>query len=135
MAYGSWLMAQGSWLTAQGSRLRAYGSWGVGICLVLAYAVTARAQASHWATSVTLWEHAARVVPGNYIAYENLGQAFRERGELDAALESYKTALTVVPPRSPALEAMIRNDLGLVLTRHGRSAEARSQFETSVRLK
>jgi tetratricopeptide (TPR) repeat protein len=120
--------------TAQGLWLRAQGLWLMGSCLVVVFAVTARAQAVHWADSLTLWQHAARVVPDNYIAYENMGQALRERGQLEDALESYKKALTVVPSHSPALEAMIRNDLGLVLTRQGKSAEALPQFDAAIRL-
>ncbi|HYT73905.1 MAG TPA: tetratricopeptide repeat protein [Vicinamibacterales bacterium] len=122
------------WPTADGSQLMARGLRLMAVSLVVGFAVTARAQAAHWADSLTLWQHAARVVPDNYIAYENMGQALRERGQLEDALESYKKALTMIPSHSPALEAMIRNDLGLVLTRQGKSEEALPQFDAAIRL-
>ena len=121
-------------------RLGALGSWGFGwlmsaaVTIVVASAITARAQVAHWEDSVTLWEHGARVNPDNYIAHENLGQALRERGHLEEALASYKRALEHAPSRSPGYQAVIHNSLGLVLTREGKTADARDHFAAAVRL-
>jgi protein O-mannosyl-transferase len=109
----------------------------VGLAVAAVVAVTActaaaRAQTSHWRTSVDLWRHAARVTPANYIAYENLGQALRERGELEESRAMYEHALTVAPAHSPAYVAVIQNSLGLVLTRQGRQEDARARFEAAV---
>ena len=92
--------------------------------LVIVWAVAARAQAAHWSDSVALWQHATRVTPDSYIAFENLGQALRERGELDAAATNYQQALALAPAGSPAYQAVIHNSLGLVLTRQGRNEAA-----------
>ena len=102
------------------------------IAIVAACAIVARAQAAHWENSLTLWEHAARVTPDSYIAHENLGQALRERGRLDEARRSYERALALAPARSPAYAAVIRNSIGLVLTRQGRVGDAREQFAAAV---
>jgi len=96
-------------------------------------AVTARAQAAHWRTSVDLWRHGARAVTGNYIAYENLAQALRERGELEESLTMYERALSIAPSHSPAYVAVVQNSLGLVLTRQGRHDAARARFEAAVK--
>lgn len=100
---------------------------------VAACTAAARAQTFHWRTSIDLWRHAARVTSDNYIAYENLGQALRERGELDESRAMYERALTVAPSHSPAYVAVVQNSLGLVLTRQGRQDEARARFEAAVR--
>ena len=48
-----------------------------GIAVVVASAVAAHAQVAHWENSLTLWEHATRVTPDSYIAYQNfLGMLF-----------------------------------------------------------
>ena len=101
--------------------------------LVIVWTVAARAQAAHWENSLTLWEHAARVTPGSYIAHENLGQALRERGRLDEALASYERARSLAPAHSPGYLAVIDNSIGLVLTRQGRTGEARDRFAAAVR--
>ena len=102
--------------------------------LVVACAIAARAQAAHWEDSVTLWQHATRVTPESYIAHENLGQALRERGQLDEAEASYERAIVHAPPRSPAYLAVIHNSLGMVLTRKDQPRQALEHFAAAVRL-
>jgi protein O-mannosyl-transferase len=111
------------------------GSWlpATALALVAACAIAARAQAAHWEDSVMLWQHATRVTPESYIAHENLGQALRERGQLDEAKASYERALEHAPSRSPGYVAMIQNSLGMVLTRQGKTADALEQFSAAVR--
>jgi Tfp pilus assembly protein PilF len=110
------------------------GSWLMGALIVAACAVTAHAQVEHWSDSVALWQHAARVTEGNYIAYENTGQALRERGQLEEAKANYEAALRLAPGHSPGYEAIIHNSLGLVLVRQGRPDEALPHFAQAVRL-
>jgi Tfp pilus assembly protein PilF len=102
--------------------------------VVVAAAWVARAQAMTWSDSVTLWQHAAAVTSGNYIAYENMAQAQRERGELTRSEANYRTALTLAPAHSPGYEAIIHNSLGMVLDRQGKPDEARQHFADAVRL-
>jgi tetratricopeptide (TPR) repeat protein len=104
------------------------------ILLIAVCTVTARAQVEHWSDSVALWEHGTRVTPDSYIAFENLGQALRERGQLEEATVNYRRALALSPAGSPAYQAVIHNSLGLVLTRQGRPADAMPEFDAAVRL-
>jgi Flp pilus assembly protein TadD len=106
----------------------------LGLLGLLVYASVARAQVMTWADSETLWRHAVAAVPRNYIAYQKLGQALRDRNQLDEALENLRLALANAPPHSPAFEAMVRDDLGLVLNRHGRPDDAAREFDAAVRL-
>ena len=102
------------------------------VAVVMVLTVTARAQTMHWATSLTLWEHAARVTPNSYIAHENLGQALRERGRLDEAAASYRRALEHAPANSPNYIAVIHNSLGIVATRQGNTDAALRHFQEAV---
>ena len=102
--------------------------------LVIGAAWMARAQAATWADSVTLWRHAAAVTERNYIAYENMGQAQREKGLLAEAEANYRKALDLAPAHSPGYEAVIHNSLAMVLEREGRTEEAHQHFEAAVRL-
>ena len=109
-----------------------FGLRAAALALVIACAIVARGQAAHWQSSLTLWEHAARVTPASYIAHENLGQALRELGRLDESRASYERARTLAPAHSPGYVAVIDNSLGLVLTRQGRIGEARESFAAAV---
>ena len=102
--------------------------------LVIAAAWMARAQAATWADSVTLWRHAAAVTERNYIAYENMGQALREKGQLAEAEANYRKALELAPAHSPGYEAVIHNSLAMVLERESKAEEAREHFDAAVRL-
>ena len=106
---------------------------GAALVIICALAVAARAQVAHWSDSLSLWQHAARVTEGNYVAYEKLGEAFRDRGQLEDARDNYARAMTLAPPGSPKYAAIICNNLGLILTRQGRPDEAAAQFAAAVR--
>ena len=106
----------------------------IGVALVLACAVTAKAQVRTWADSQTLWRHAISVTSGNYIAYEKLGDAQRDLGVLDDARRNYEQAITLAPPNSPKYLAIIYNSLGIVAEQQGRAADALASFERAAPL-
>ena len=102
--------------------------------IVLAAAWGARAQAATWSDSFALWQHAAVVTDRNYVAYEKLADAQRERGLFADAEANYRVALSLAPARSPRYEAVVHNSLGIVLGREGKADEAREHFAAAVRL-
>jgi tetratricopeptide (TPR) repeat protein len=106
----------------------------VSLTLIAASALTARVQAGYWVDSLTLWQHAAQVTDGNYVAYEKMGEAFRDRGQFDQAAANYEQSLRLAPPGSPVYDATIQNSLGLVRIRQGRADEAAAHFAEAVRL-
>jgi tetratricopeptide (TPR) repeat protein len=113
---------------------RRRGLLAASLILVGAAATMAFAQTSQWADSVTLWRHATRATPDSYIAFENLGQALRERGQFDESVANYRQALVLAPAGSPAYRAVIHNSLGLVLTRQGRDDAAANEYVAAARL-
>lgn len=114
--------------------LRARAAAALGIAIVVVCAAVAHAQASYWVDSTTLWRHAAAVTDDNYMAYEKLGEAYRDRGQYEDAMTNYQRAIELAPPGSPAHVATIENNLGLVLTRSGKPDEAEAHFAAAERL-
>jgi tetratricopeptide (TPR) repeat protein len=106
----------------------------VSALLVVLCVPVARAQTATWHDSVTLWQHAIDETSGNYQAYEKLGEARRDRGELEEARLDYEKALAFAPPDSPVYAATVHSNLGVVLERLGRSSEAVQEYTTAVAL-
>jgi tetratricopeptide (TPR) repeat protein len=98
------------------------------VLVVAACAVTTRAQVTHWRSSIDLWRHAVRAVPGNYRAHTNLGHALEEAGRLDEAIAEYREATRIRPGYGEAL-----NYLGSALLDSGRPDEALQVLEEAVR--
>ena len=131
------LIAAAWWVVTEVGRRAALGAstyGAIAVVLVLAYAVPARAQVDTWSDGLTLWRHAIAVVPGNYVAYQNLGEALRDRGRFEEALASARQAFAYMPPNSPLFAGMLHNDVGLVLARQDKTAEAAREFSEAVRL-
>lgn len=103
------------------------------VVVIAAYAMAARAQVQYWSDSVALWQRVQSVTPDYYLSYENLGQALRDRNQLDAARVSYEKAIALVPSGAAA-EAPLYNSFGLVLSYQGRTRESIVPFEKAVAL-
>jgi tetratricopeptide (TPR) repeat protein len=115
-------------------RLAAAPKWIAAIAVVLACAAAARVQVYAWANSTTLWEHAIAATPPNSIAYEKLGDAVRERGDVARAEKLYRTALGITAPTDVGDRAITLNSLGLVLFDQGKLEDASRSFSEAVRL-
>lgn len=68
---------------------------------------------------VTLWTDVVTKSPKNYRGHFNLGNAFRDQGDLKKAIESYSRALQIHPNFT-----MAEDNLGVVLIQEGRLEEA-----------
>ena len=134
-------------------------------CVVLvAFAVTAHAQAGYWQSSRTLFERTLAVTRANSIMHNNLGVVLVREGRFDEALAQYNAALVINPDypdahanaahelmrqgrfadalphlaRALALaphHAQALGDLGTLLAAEGRLDEARARLEESLLLK
>lgn len=58
-------------------------------------------QVSYWRNSVTLFEHALKIIPENYIALNNLGQFYITNGAYDKGLAYMNSAIQVKPKFGP----------------------------------
>ncbi|HET7784869.1 MAG TPA: tetratricopeptide repeat protein [Myxococcales bacterium] len=98
--------------------------------LVLAGAVVARAQVAVWRNSTTLFQHAIDAVPGNWLAYKNLGVEQFQADDTAAAAASFATALRL-RPEDPDLWA----DVGTCQMLLGRFEESAASLRQALRMK
>ena len=95
-------------------------------------ALVASAQVRSWTDSVALWTHAIAAGRDSPVAYEHLGSALRDRGDLDTAEEAYLHALAMPISGPTGGHASILNNLGLLLVRRGDSKAATQRFLQAV---
>src|SRR4029077_14491089 len=91
--------------------------WALGVCfvaIVIAFALTARAQASYWRDSETLWTHTISVTKDNYFAHASLADLLMRRGRVNEAIEHSEEGLRIRPGDADA-----QNNLGLALLQTG----------------
>jgi tetratricopeptide (TPR) repeat protein len=93
-----------------------------------ACAFLCRQQIRHWRNSGTLFEHAAQVTVGNYLAYNNLGNYQYAQGKLEEAMADYRKAIAC----NSAFEDPL-NNLALVLYRQQKYPEAITYFKAALR--
>lgn len=108
-------------------RLRAVAA--VAAVAVVAWAATTRSYLSAWQDSASLFQHALGATAGNYVAYNNLGVALRDRGDTIAAMANFQAALAIRPAYAEA-----QTNLGESLLRQGRPDEAMVPITEALRL-
>jgi protein O-mannosyl-transferase len=98
----------------------------VGLALLAATTV----QLGHWKNTRTLFEHAAQVVPKNYMAVTMLGSLRAQEGKLDEAIEHYTRALQYKPEYAEAYFF-----LGNALDQQGKLAAAVAAYRQALRFR
>lgn len=92
-------------------------------------ALLSRQQLRVWKDSRSLFAHAARVVPGNYLAHHNLGSVLQAAGDEAAAAVHYESAMAIRPDFAPPY-----HNLGLIRIAEGDTAQAIALFRRAVAL-
>ncbi len=133
----------------------------VGIAVLVCAVITAR-HVPNWKDTMTLFEHNVRYYPQSWYAYNLLGQRARDTGNLQKAYEYFKAgadlnvnaepvtnlgALFLKVKQYPAAVAAFRQavalkpedaathqNLGVAYTQAGMPAEARAEFEMTLKL-
>jgi len=98
-------------------------------CLLLAYAMVARAQLSAWRDPVSLYRHAIAVEPNNFMMHYNLATQLNRGGRYDEALATFRRSEEIHPSYSWAKRA-----IGEELERRGRLDEALAYYREAVRI-
>jgi len=99
---------------------------GVVLCLLM---VCSFLQVQQWQNSVHLFRHAISVTSGNYIAYNLLGNALRDRGQFDEAITNYRQAIRVNPEFWPSY-----NNSGTALAAQGKYDNAIRSYSSAIAL-
>ena len=110
-----------------GRRARRTVAVAVACGVLAALAVTARAQVMTWRDSVTLWQHAVRVMPSNYYAHNALGLELKKAGRMEEAAAHFAEASRLATgfPNS-------HGNLGQVLAEQGRIDEAIAEYRMAL---
>jgi tetratricopeptide (TPR) repeat protein len=99
-----------------------------GALLVLLWALTWQ-QCGMYADSETLWRTTLARNAGSWIAHDNLGVAFDQKGELEEAIGQYRKALEINPGNLNA-----HNNLGKDLVQKGEMGEAVAQYREALEI-
>jgi tetratricopeptide (TPR) repeat protein len=101
----------------------------IGILVCAGWVTLTWRDLKYWHDSVGLFERAIAVTSDNYLAYSNLGAAFRQAGRNGDAIASYQRALSIKPHFADA-----QDGLGEALTAEGRVEEGMAHLAEAVRL-
>jgi tetratricopeptide (TPR) repeat protein len=93
-------------------------------------AIAAHAQAATWRDSFTLFSHAAEAVPGNWLAWKNVGMYRFQRGEYREAVRAFEESL-----RSEPTDPDTWSNLGVSLAALDDHAAAAGALERSAALR
>ena len=96
--------------------------------VILLCLVRARQQVGYWKDSETLFRHALAVTRDNWLAHLSLGDAFREKGQINEAMRQYREALRIAPAVPGA-----HVNLGVALAQNGQFDEAIGQYREALR--
>src|ERR1700687_3237242 len=104
-------------------------AWAVFAIFVAALALRTVVRNRDWRDNLTLFSAAVRAVPASAKMHAELGGEYVKRGQLDAALMEFQTALRIDPDFPEAMESY-----GLAESRTGHDQEARRLLETALSL-
>jgi protein O-mannosyl-transferase len=90
-----------------------------GVVACLAWPFLTWLNLGNWRDSVSLFRHAIQVTSDNYVAYNNLGAALRQRGQFAEAMGDFEEAVRIRPRYADA-----QNNLGEALLVQGKIDEA-----------
>ena len=92
---------------------------GIAAVAVIICCILTPIQVSYWHDSESIFLHAVAVTDKNYLAYNNLGFFFSNKGKIKEAIEFYKESLKIEPNYEDAL-----NNMGYALAALGQYQEA-----------
>jgi tetratricopeptide (TPR) repeat protein len=67
-------------------------------------------QCGYWKNSITLYERALKVTENNDLAHYNLGNALKDQGKMEEALNEYRDTVRIRPSSADA-----HNNIGIIL--------------------
>ncbi len=101
-----------------------------GAAALAACALLTARQVGFWHDSFTLFERTVQVTANNYLAYNNLGFFYSNKGQVAEAMTNYAKALEINPNYEDAL-----NNMGYALAGLKRYPEAVGYYERALRMR
>ncbi len=99
-------------------------------CAAVALAIGTRSRNQTYQSELSLWTDTASRIPGNALAENNVGIAYANLGNSEAAKTQFEMALKIMPSFPNALI-----NLGNILHSEGRDTEAAQYYERALILK
>jgi len=124
----AWLNKNAEGLKRHGYMVRMFGV-GAAILVFVSLSYLTFRQIDIWASSIELWNYVIKKEPERALAYNNRGQAFLERGELDKAMEDFDKVITLNPSYDTAY-----NNRGIVFSKKGRFDKAMEDLDKAIAL-
>lgn len=112
-----------------GANRRTTLAWSAGAVL-LALTVVTTLQTSYWKDTITVFQRAVHVVPGNWFALRQLAGALAKEGRTSEAIAQYEEALRTRPRDSKA-----HNDLAVELAGERRYDEAIGHYQEALAIR
>jgi tetratricopeptide (TPR) repeat protein len=101
----------------------------VASALLLVFMLHSWIQVSYWHDTESLWQHTLLVTERNALAEAGMGMVHDDKGELDKALQHFRTALAIEPN-----DAKTHNLVGQDLFAQNKLDEALAEFRETLRL-
>ncbi len=111
-------------------RLPVGRTYTVGLIVLTILCILTWSQIKVWRNSITLFGHAAEVTRNNYMAYENLANAFVEKGRIVEALNLYHRALEIRPK-----DEYIHYNIAVAYERYGNLIKAEHHYKRALEIK
>ncbi len=92
--------------------------------------LASRIQVNYWKDSITLFKHSLDVTAENFVAQNNLGLAYKEKGMPDKAIVHYRKAIQI----NPDFETAYLN-LGVLFSEQGDIKKAAENYARSLEIK
>ena len=102
---------------------------GFAATVVVAYAVAAFVEVSHYRDTETVFSHAIESTGDNWLAEEHLADTFLKAGDTAGAMRHFRRETEIAPTRTRGFTG-----IGQTLEAEGRSQEALPVFEHALRL-
>jgi protein O-mannosyl-transferase len=119
-----WWIAESSSHLSQRSEIMA----GAAALFLIFFAGLTWRQTTYWKDSFTVFRHALEITPVNFIAENNLGQAYVDAGKSDLAYDHFLRSAQEKP-----FFGLAHYNLGVVLVGQHRRSEARREFELAIK--
>ena len=95
--------------------------------VIVFFMIVSSLQIGCWRNSTSLFENALKNTENNYLAYNNLGNIYFRKGQIDEALNYYYSSIQIQPAF-----AIAQSNMGAALVRKGKIQKAIDQFNFAL---
>lgn len=121
------LFLAGAWGVGRAVEKMPRAAYGTISLIVLFFCILTYRQSLVWNNTLTLFTHVSAVQPNSYVAWNNIGTEYVNRGRLNDGLQAYSKALAIRD------DATTWYNVGQILRAQGKNELAMQAYENAVR--